>query len=637
MIERILTIKFAYRSEKVWSGAEKLSSSCFLLFAFALLVHPMPPHIMHRHGASWLLALFLCIPFGEALQAPSNIPSVGNRISQTGYGVRHSHCIDISSSRQKSLYRTRSTRICPATPSATCRFAATALDAGDEQNDNSKVVVDYEWTKQTFEIGVPALIGMIADPLLSLVDTGFVGRLGAIPLAALGACTSIFHLAFNAFRATTTATTSLVATALSTHGRDKTENEEEARVVTDTSLRLGLTIGAVVLAALSLGWSQALGAMGIGKGSELLNPAQSYLRIRALAAPAVLLISVAEGAFRGYGNTRIPLLASFVAAITNLILDPIFMFPMKMEVGGAAAATAISQIVAASVYMLFLRRRKMLPQDMSKNEAAATATIDKKPLIYSPKPSTSIDRTRIVLEILKANVAMFAKQGSLLFGWAFATGKATRLGHFHVAAHQIALSFWLIFALILDGSAVSAQVLMSRNYAAYQSNVCDIYDKDEEPGVCRGARHSIRSLSVYMLKFALVQGFLSTLLIFGLGQFAPSVFTTDPTIRLHLNSIIPHLAWQQVLISLTLVAESLAIGGSKFNLIAVGTAISTVVAVKILNGARNIVDIWSGGIVALFVGRLVTALIGVLELNGAFDSLNEWLASTKIMKKRHVE
>jgi Na+-driven multidrug efflux pump len=140
-----------------------------------------------------------------------------------------------------------------------------------------------------------------------------------------------------------------------------------------------------------------------------------------------------------------------------------------------------------------------------------------------------------------------------------------------------------------------------------------------------------------MLKFALVQGFLSTLLIFGLGQFAPSVFTTDPTIRLHLNSIIPHLAWQQVLISLTLVAESLAIGGSKFNLIAVGTAISTVVAVKILNGARNIVDIWSGGIVALFVGRLVTALIGVLELNGAFHSLNEWLASTKIMKKRHVE
>mmetsp|Transcript_12642 Transcript_12642/g.26774 ORF Transcript_12642/g.26774 Transcript_12642/m.26774 type:complete len:598 (-) Transcript_12642:44-1837(-) len=597
----------------------------------------MPPNsIMHRHGASWLLVLFLCLPVGEALQSPRNLPLVGStcRISQTGYGIPHNHCVDISRSRQISLYRTRSTGICTATPSA--RLAATALDAGDEQNDNSKVVVvDYEWTKQTFEIGVPALIGMIADPLLSLVDTGFVGRLGAIPLAALGACTSIFHLAFNAFRATTTATTSLVATALSTHGRDQKENEEEARIVTDTSLRLGLTIGAVVLAALSLGWSRALGAMGIGEGSELINPAQSYLRIRALAAPAVLLISVAEGAFRGYGNTRIPLLASFVAAITNLVLDPIFMFPMKMEVGGAAAATAISQIVAASVYMLFLRRRKMLPQEVTKNEAAATETIDKKPLIYSPKPS--IDRTRIVLEILKANAAMFFKQGSLLFGWAFATGKATRLGHFHVAAHQIALSFWLIFALILDGSAVSAQVLMSRNYAAYQSNVCDIYDKDEEPGVCRGARHSIRSLSVYMLKFALVQGFLSTLLIFGLGQFAPSVFTTDPTIRLHLNAIIPHLAWQQVLISLTLVAESLAIGGSKFNLIAVGTAISTVVAVKILNGAKNIVEIWSGGIVALFVGRLVTALIGVLDLNGAFHSLNKWLAPTKILKKRHVE
>jgi len=134
---------------------------------------------------------------------------VGSVKLATEYPTTIASIFDISRSRQVSLYRTRSTGICTATPSA--RLAATALDAGDEQNDNSKVVVvDYEWTKQTFEIGVPALIGMIADPLLSLVDTGFVGRLGAIPLAALGACTSIFHLAFNAFRATTTATTSLV-------------------------------------------------------------------------------------------------------------------------------------------------------------------------------------------------------------------------------------------------------------------------------------------------------------------------------------------------------------------------------------------------------------------------------------------
>ena len=494
------------------------------------------------------------------------------------------------------------------------RRRATLWSSPDDDGDTAKGKVEenYGWTKQTFDIGLPALIGMIADPVLSLVDTGFVGRLGAVPLAALGACTSIFHLAFNCFRATTTATTSLVATSLSTAGRDEEENREEARMVVDTSIRLGLTIGVLVLVALSLGWSYALGAMGIGSDSALLQPAQSYLRIRALAAPAVLLISVAEGAFRGYGNTRIPLLASFIAAITNLVLDPIFMFSMKMKVGGAAAATALSQMAAAAVYTIFLRRRKMVPRNVS------------------GQGKSSINRAKIVMEILRANAAMLAKQGSLLFGWAYATARATRIGHYHVAAHQIALSLWLIFALVLDGSAVSAQVLMSRNYAAYQSNGCAVDDDErKESGVCGEARRSIRSLTGYMFKFALVQGVLSTIAIFGLGQFAPSVFTTDPAIRLHLKEIIPYLAWQQILISLTLTFESLAIGASKFNLIAIGTAISTVVAIKILAGARTVVDIWSGGIVALFVGRLVTACVGVLDLNGAFGPIVNWFRAQR--------
>ena len=55
---------------------------------------------------------------------------------------------------------------------------------------------------------------------------------------------------------------------------------------------------------------------------------------------------------------------------------------------------------------------------------------------------------------------MLGKQGSLLLGWAYVTARATRIGHDRVAAHQVALSFWLIFAFLLDGAAISAQVLM---------------------------------------------------------------------------------------------------------------------------------------------------------------------------------
>lgn len=103
--------------------------------------------------------------------------------------------------------------------------------------------------------------------------------------------------------------------------------------------------------------------MGMASASNLFPPAHSYLNARLWAAPAVLFIVVSEGAFRGYGNTRIPLLASAAAAIINLVLDPVMMFPMVgMGVVSAAAATPLSQLGAAAVYGIFLRRNKMLPQ-----------------------------------------------------------------------------------------------------------------------------------------------------------------------------------------------------------------------------------------------------------------------------------
>ena len=76
----------------------------------------------------------------------------------------------------------------------------------------------------------------------------------------------------------------------------------------------------------------------------------------------------------------------------------------------------------------------------------------------------------------------------------------------------------------------------------------------------------------------------------------------------------PHLAWQQLLVSLTLVTEALAIGGNQFQLLAFGTTISTVLAMGQLQAATTVVDIWRKGIVALFAGRLVTALLGVFRV-----------------------
>jgi MATE family multidrug resistance protein len=443
--------------------------------------------------------------------------------------------------------------------------------AGDTDDDETP---NYRWTAQNFELAVPAMVGMLADPLLSLMDTAYVGRVGATELAALGACTSIFHLAFNAFRATTTATTSLVGNA---------ESEDERRQIIKVSLSLGIVLGIVVMAGLEKSGPWCLKTMGVPRHSPLFKPAISYLGTRLWAAPAVLAIVVAEGAFRGYGDTKIPLVASLAASCINLLLDPLLMFPLGMGVAGAAAATGVSQVGAAAVYGYFLFKRRMLPIKGAKSQAK---------------------NSKIIKTILGANLAMVCKQGSLLLAWAYATARATRIGSAQVAAHQVALSCWLVFALILDGAAVSAQVLMSRSI---------------------GSLSKVRSLVSYMARFSCIQGLATTGLILLSSPFLPGLFTSDEVIRGYLHSLMPQLAWQQLLVSLTLVFESLAIGGNQFQLLAFGTTLSTVAAMWQLHHATDVVAIWSKGIVTLFVGRLLTAMIGTLKV------LHESKRASKIM------
>ena len=67
--------------------------------------------------------------------------------------------------------------------------------------------------RDIMRLGLPALGALAADPLVSIVDTIFVGRLGVVPLAALGVNVAIFSLAFVLFNVLEYGTTPMVARA----------------------------------------------------------------------------------------------------------------------------------------------------------------------------------------------------------------------------------------------------------------------------------------------------------------------------------------------------------------------------------------------------------------------------------------
>jgi Na+-driven multidrug efflux pump len=436
------------------------------------------------------------------------------------------------------------------------------------------------------------LIAMLADPVLSLMDTAFIGRIGATELAALGACTSIFSLFFNAFRATTQATTSLVASA---------PDESTRRRIIAISLRFGLITGTIVMTILFLVGSRLLHFMGVSRDSAMYRPACDYLFTRLWAAPAVLYIGVGEGIFRGSADTMTPLRASWVAALLNLILDPFLMFGLGWQVKGA---TAVAQLGAAATYAITLRRRKWLQplptrtttteRSSSDNDHDNDANKSSSSSSLSSQSSVTVTSKVVVQSILAANAAMLWKQGSLLLAWSYATSRATRLGA--GAAHQIGLSVWLIFAFILDAPAVAAQVLRSK------------VNSIDHPDECH-------QLQRYFWQLAIGVGVIAMVGLRLLDYIVPQFFSSDLIVRENLRQLMPHLAWSQVLVSLTLVTEGLAAGANQFRTLALGTTLATLLSVYITTRQTSIAGIWAYGISSLFVGRFITACIAISTTN----------------------
>jgi Na+-driven multidrug efflux pump len=525
--------------------------------------------------------------------------------------------------------------------------ASVNVDEPDEdRRDNN-----YKWSAQTFAIALPALAGMMTDPILSMVDTLFVGQLGvtstmmsttkaaataaspsstsSIPLAALGACTSIFHLAFHCVKGTTATTASLVAGAVvrdeqKQQADEKGITQKETTLIAQTSMQQAFITGTVISLFLLAFGTKCLNAMGIPKSSTLLfSSAFSYLNYRAVAAPAVVLLTASEGIFRGFGDVITPWKVSLVVAGLNLVLDPFCMFHKQTGMGmmglgmgikGAAVATSFSQLCGALLYGSLLLRKGVL---RSNGEGGSIPKIAWKKLkqIVSRNSDDSAElkqkKRAIALTILRANAAMILKQGSLLLGWAYATSRATRMGHSIVAAHQMGLSIWMLFSYALDGISVAAQVLMAREYEELR-----IVEKNSDEKFA-GQQKKVRSLSVYMMVASLIQGLIVSAAVLLLYKLQPSfILTNDPAVRTNLLQLFPHLSAQMTLVSATLVAEALTVGGGRFKWLAFGTTVSSLVAMTRLRLSTSLIGIWSGGIVSLFLGRLITALLAVLDMNG---------------------
>lgn len=196
-------------------------------------------------------------------------------------------------------------------------------------------------TKLLVQFSLPAIIGMLVNALYNIVDRIYIGNIenvGHIAIAGVGITFPVVIFVFGfsiliGLGAATNASLNL--------GKKK---KEEAEKFLGVAVSFGFIVSLIlmVLVLWKLEWLVNI----LGGSDKTGIYAAQYLKILAYGFPAAVVGYVANASIRSDGNPKMAMATLLIGAITNIALDPIFIFYLKMGVKGAAWATIISQYVS---------------------------------------------------------------------------------------------------------------------------------------------------------------------------------------------------------------------------------------------------------------------------------------------------
>jgi len=213
-----------------------------------------------------------------------------------------------------------------------------------------------------FRLAIPAVTAQIVNVLYNMVDRVYVGRIpevGTQALTGLGVCMPLI-LIISAFAALVGSGGAPRASIMMGKG----EHEEAEKVLGNCTT--ALIIVSIILTALFFVFAEPMLLM-FGASENTIQYAVGYIHIYTLGTVFVQLALGLNAFISAQGFAKTSMMSILIGAVCNIILDPIFIFGLKMGVQGAALATIISQGISAVWILRFLTGTKSLIKIRRKN------------------------------------------------------------------------------------------------------------------------------------------------------------------------------------------------------------------------------------------------------------------------------
>ena len=187
---------------------------------------------------------------------------------------------------------------------------------------------------------IPAALGVLVLSIYNLVDTIFVGNyVGPLGIAAITVVMPLTFFMSSVGMAIGVGGGSIISRSLGAG------NKEKANLTFGNMVGMTLTIAAIFVIISSVFIQEVLIMFG-GKG-DILQYATEYFSILLIGIPFLAWAMMSNNVIRAEGKPKFAMLVMMIPAISNIILDAVFIVYFKWGITGAAWATTISYIFSA--------------------------------------------------------------------------------------------------------------------------------------------------------------------------------------------------------------------------------------------------------------------------------------------------
>ena len=215
--------------------------------------------------------------------------------------------------------------------------------------------IDFEngsITGNILNAAIPMLVAQILNLLYNIVDRIYIARIPDVGTAALGAVGLCFPIIMiiTAFSSLFGSGGAPIFSINRGKGDSKTADD-----IMNTSFTM-LCVSALILMAVGMLFARPLLVL-FGASSDALSYAYPYLMIYLLGSLPSMIASGMNPFINAQGYAMVGMLSVAIGAVSNIILDPIFIFVFGLGITGAATATIISQVLSALFVFYFLHQK----------------------------------------------------------------------------------------------------------------------------------------------------------------------------------------------------------------------------------------------------------------------------------------